>query len=195
LELSLSMYRKARGHWANLANSVRDVYKPDITIGEDSVIRGHWLDRLPAIDDDIQLMAKKLEQTERSTISQQFNVQSAIKEALGRPAARPSAVCNHIQPKHFKPGEPLDIELSVEKVSGSVQLHYRNVNHAERYKTVELQLKGKSYRAVIPAEYTDSLYPLQYYFELKDNSENAWLYPGFTSDLTNQPYFVVRMKS
>jgi hypothetical protein len=191
LELSLNMYRKARGHWAELANCARDVYKPDITIGELEVIRGHWLDRLPAIDEDIELMVKKLEQMQSSTIAQRENVKSAIQEALGRPT-RPSVVCNHNQPRNFKPGESLNIELSVEKAIKSVRLYYRHVNHAERYKTVEMQLTGKSFRATIPADYTDSQYPLQYYFELKEKSVKAWLYPGFTTDLTNQPYFVVR---
>jgi hypothetical protein len=191
LELSLSMYRKARSHWAELADRARDIYKPDITIGEDAVIRGHWLDRLPAIDEDIELMAKKLEQTQRSTIAQQANVQSAIQEALGRPA-RPSTACHHIEPKHFKAGEPLDLELSIEKAIRSVWLYYRHVNHAERYETVEMQLIDKCYRATIPADYTNSLYPLQYYFELREKPEKAWLYPGFIADLTNQPYFVVR---
>ena len=41
-------------------------------------------------------------------------------------------------------------------------------------------------------QYTDSPYPLQYYFELRDARGHAWLYPGFRADLCNQPYFVVR---
>jgi hypothetical protein len=190
LELSLNLYRKARSHWAELANRARDVYKPDITIGELDVIRGHWLDRLPAIDEDIELMVKKLEQTQLSTNAQQENVKSAIQEALGRPI-RPSTVCHHIQPEYFKGGEPLDLEISVEKVIGSARLYYRHVNHAERYKTVEMKSKGKSFRAAIPADYTGSVYPLQYYFELKDGPKKGWLFPGFTAELTNQPYFVV----
>src|ERR1700682_5769264 len=39
--------------------------------------------------------------------------------------------------------------------------------------------------------YTDSQYPLQYYFELRQGPESAWLYPGFADNLTGQPYFVV----
>ncbi len=42
------------------------------------------------------------------------------------------------------------------------------------------------------ASYTDSAYPLQYYIELRQGPASAWLYPGFTAELTNQPYFVVR---
>jgi hypothetical protein len=191
LELSLKTYKKARDFWVELAYLARDVYKPDITIGELAVIRGHWLDRLPAIDEDIDLMAKKLERIPISTAAQQDNVRLAIKEALGRPI-RAFANCRHIQPERFKAGEPLDLELSIEKAIGSVRLYYRHVNHAERYKTVEMKLTGKRFRATIPADYTNSLYPLQYYFELIEEPGKAWLYPGFTANLTNQPYFVVR---
>jgi hypothetical protein len=191
MQSSIKAYQKARGHWAELANRAWDVYKPDIPVGEMDVQRGHWLDRLPAIDEDIALMAKRLEQTQSSSVAQQDNVRLAIQEATGRPV-RASAVCRHIQPGQFKVGEPLDIELSIEKTIGSVLLFYRHVNHAERFETVEMHLTGKSFRATIPADYTNSHYPLQYYFELKEKPEKAWLYPGFTENLTNQPYFVVR---
>jgi hypothetical protein len=63
------------------------------------------------------------------------------------------------------------------------------------------------FRAAIPADYADSVFPLMYYFELglapqPDNPGTApeshapayALYPGFTHTLDNQPYFVVRNK-
>ncbi|MGE5812637.1 MAG: hypothetical protein ACM339_14100 [Ignavibacteria bacterium] len=194
LELSIKKYKEARNCWAELANHARDIYKPDITIGELDVIRGHWLDRLPAIDEDIELMIKKLEQTQPNTITQQENVKSAIREALRRPE-RPSADCHHIQPEYFKAGEPLDFEISVEKNIRSVWLYYRHVNHAQRYIKVEMQLMGNNFRATIPADYTGSMYPIQYYFELKEEPGKALFFPGFIKNLTNQPYFVVRMTS
>lgn len=136
-------------------------------------------------------MKKKLEQTQSRADNQKDNVRLAIEEAMGRPK-RDFTVCRHVQPKHFNPGEPLDLKLSVEKDISSVRLYYRHVNHAERYEIVEMQIAGKYFRATIPSNYTDSQYPLQYYFELKEKPGIAWLYPGFTENLTNQPYFVVR---
>ena len=62
----------------------------------------------------------------------------------------------------------------------------------ERYESVDTDGRDNTFRASIPAVYTDSPYPLQYYFELREGPERAWLYPGFTTDLTNQPYFVLR---
>lgn len=189
LEQSLKFYQKARSFWAELANRAGTVYKSDITIGENEVIRGHWLDRLPAIDEDIAFMANKLEQIPVDSVPQNDNMRLAIQETIGRPV-RAFAVCRHIQPEQFNAGKSLKIELSLEKTIGSARLYYRHVNHAERYETVEMQQSGKSFQATIPAEYTNSQYPLQYYFELKEGSDKAWLYPGFNADLANQPYFV-----
>jgi hypothetical protein len=191
LEESLSYYRKARSFWAELANRASDIYKPDITIGENPVIRGHWVDRLPAIDEDITYMSNLLEQTQGSSIPQQDNIQLAIQEAKARPI-RTSVVCSHLPPSGFKAGQPLNIEFSFEKAPLSARLYYRHVNHAERYETVEMQLLGNRYKATIPSDYTDSPYPIQYYLELKNGPDKAWLYPGFREDLINQPYFVVR---
>jgi hypothetical protein len=65
------------------------------------------------------------------------------------------------------------------------------VNHAERFETEEMHILGSGYQATIPATYTDTQYPIQYYIELKDGPDKAWLYPGFMPDFANQPYFVV----
>jgi hypothetical protein len=77
------------------------------------------------------------------------------------------------------------------KVS-SVVLYYRRVNQAESYETIEMPAREEVYSAAIPAKYTDSPYPLQYYFELRKSPDAAWLYPGFGKELANQPYLVIR---
>ncbi len=192
LDESLKAYRAARTSWAELANRAKSVYMSDITVGENPQLRGHWIDRLPAIDADIVLMAKQADQVKSGDASLE-RAESAIKAVLGRPR-RASLACQHRPAAKFRPGQPLDIELSVEKGSRpvSARLYYRHVTQAERYEPAEMQLRDGRYRATIPASYTDSPYPLEYYFELKQGPESAWLYPGFAEDLTNQPYFVMR---
>ena len=74
----------------------------------------------------------------------------------------------------------------------SVRMHYRHVNQAERYRMVEMRLEGGAHRATIPGNYTQSRFPLQYYFELREGTDTASLYPGFNPELTNVPYYVVR---
>ena len=55
-----------------------------------------------------------------------------------------------------------------------------------------MERKASVYVANIHADYTESAYPLQYYFEMKTIAGPALLYPGFSKDKINQPYFVVR---
>jgi len=87
--------------------------------------------------------------------------------------------------------QPLALELAG-PVLASARVHYRHVNQAERWQSAVMDRKGPAYVAAIPGAYTDSPYPLQYYFELKSAPDRAWLYPGFPSDLAGQPYYVIR---
>jgi hypothetical protein len=64
--------------------------------------------------------------------------------------------------------------------------------HAERWQSEPLERDGQVWRAAITAEYTQSPYPLQYYFELRESPESAVLYPGLGEQRTGQPYFVAR---
>jgi len=190
LEEALKKYRSARAYWAAIAERARNIYQPDITVGGEAFLRGHWLDRLAAIDEDIADMAQRLEQTQGSDTRQQ-RIGAAIKEALGRPQ-RVSAPFHHNPPARFRPGQLLEIELLILAPKAiSAWLYYRHVNQAERYASVQMTKQDNRYRATIPATYTDSLYPLQYYFELKEGPGTAWLYPGFAPDLANPPYFTV----
>jgi hypothetical protein len=118
-------------------------------------------------------------------------VGAAVAEALGRPE-RPAGNCRHRPPPRFRRKEALPVQLAVFGRAKSVRLHYRHVNQAERYESVEMLAQAGTYRAAIPGSYTDSAFPLQYYFEGIESREKAWLFPGFAPDLANQPYFVVR---
>jgi hypothetical protein len=71
-------------------------------------------------------------------------------------------------------------------------LHYRRVNQAEAWQRQEMTAENAMFHAVVPAEYTDSPFPLQYYFELRDSAGWSQLVPGLNDDWSNQPYYVVR---
>ena len=118
---------------------------------------------------------------------------TAVAEVLGQPRRQPAA-CNHRPPSGFRPKNGVQIEIAVPtgRNVASARLLYRHVNQAERYETIEMESRENVYGATIPGSYTDSPYPLQYYFEFKEVREKAWLYPGFAEDLANQPYFVLR---
>ena len=190
LQEALKAYRRAHTYWSGLANAAKGLYKNDITVGEREHLRGHWLDRLPAMEADIAFMAKKLEQAS-SSVHRQDRVTSAVQEALGRPK-RMRVACQHRCPEKFTAGQSLHLEITPEKKPESIRLFYRHINQGERYQTADMQGEGKSFMATIPADYTNSKFPLQYYFELRQDSASASLYPGFNKELANQPYFIVR---
>jgi hypothetical protein len=176
LEAALETYRAARGAWAEMANRAKEIYVADVTVGEHPWLRGHWFDRLPAIDEHIAAMEKRL-----ATAQANDKAAALIAEALGRPR-RVELPVRHTPPARFEPKQPLILKATCDAPG---RLWYRHVNQAERWISAEL----KDGAATVPAAYTDSPYPLQYYFEFR-----TFLYPGLGPDLTNQPYFVVRYK-
>ncbi len=185
---AVKAYRAARAAWAELAGRARGVYRDDVTVGYDRHLRGHWMDRLQAIDDDLADMVKRLEDAPAGQVTQK-----AVREGLA-PSPRPSIRCGHTPPAHFVPGQPLALELALEGAGRiSARLLYRHVNQAESHRAAQMEARGEGrYRAEIGADYTHSPFPLQYHFELRDETGAAWLYPGLQPSLSNQPYFVVR---
>jgi hypothetical protein len=187
LEEALAAYRKARAAWAGMKESA-SAYAADLSVSDRFDERGQWNDRLAPIDEDIA----EMEQGLGSAITMDDErVGAAVAEALGRPK-RAVANCRHQAPVRFRRKEAVAIQIVVWGRVRSVRMYYRHVNQAERYESVEMAVQGGTYRAAIPANYTDSPYPLQYYFEICESAEKASLYPGFAPDLANQPYFVVR---
>jgi hypothetical protein len=180
-------YKRARAAWAEIADVSRNVYMTDVTIGELPQLRGHWADRLAAIDHDIAAMQAN---TIHAPEKPDPKIKALIQEVIGRPN-RPAIAAHHAQPATFHPGQAMDIELTVEKSPQTVRMYYRHVNQGERWQSISMQANGKKFQAAIPAAYTDSPYPLQYYFEIQ-RDEHVSLYPGLGPSLTQQPYFVVR---
>jgi hypothetical protein len=179
LEHAVRLYRQARDAWAGFAQELKAVYVPDITFGPLPHQRGHWADRVPAMDTDIAAMQKKLDTTAAPAARPSAQVRAAIAEITGRPG-RPPLRCVHEPPAALVPGLPLEIALVVHEPASpsAVLLHYRHVNQAERYEMVEMQPRDAAFRAAIPGSYTDSPYPVQYLFEIRGAQAEARALPA-----------------
>jgi hypothetical protein len=191
LEEALKQYRKAREIWQSFADGAKGAYVSDITFGTSPHQRGNWLDRLPAIDQDIAEMQERLEAASSAGTTQNS---ISLRDLTG-PAKRESVDLQHTPPRTFTPGQPLEIVLAVPRGAPqtlAIRMYYRHVNQAEIYQSAEMQATANRFRATIPADYTNSMYPLQYYFELRSGADSAWLFPGLGNNLQTQPYFVVR---
>jgi hypothetical protein len=182
---SLAAYRKARDAWAVLAERADKIYTNDVSYGDIAVRRGHWADRLPAIDNDVAAVEKYFADQPVRQTSAAKAVQRAIKAS-----PRPIVGVDHAAPLAFTPGSDLHLTLATKvPVAGSI-LWYRHVNQAERWLSMPMEEIGNTHSASIPGSYTNSPYPLQYYFEIR-TADAAILHPPFNATLSNQPYYAV----
>ncbi len=99
----------------------------------------------------------------------------------------------------FRRGQPLTIVAFVPNVSNlgmiaGLHLRYRHVNQAEIWQSVEMEKTGEDYHAVIAGDYTDSPFPLQYYFQIWDGAGAVRLSPGLNPGWHGQPYYFVRQR-
>lgn len=197
-KLALEYYRKARSAWAAMAERANRVYMSDVSYGDVPMRRGHWSDRIPGIDADIAAMEEKL-QSPPAPVDSKQEVSKAIAAATGRPN-RPSVSCTHVAPDSFDPGQPLQLTLHLSGTSTATaptaaRLHYRHVNQGERWRSADMLGESGKYSAAIPGDYTQSPFPLEYYFEFERGNEAAWLFPAFNATLSNQPYYAVSKRS
>ena len=61
LRAARTHYRAARAAWAETAGAARGVYQDDLAFGPEPHLRGHWADRLAAIDADLAAMTARLD--------------------------------------------------------------------------------------------------------------------------------------
>lgn len=203
LDEALNAYRRARDAWAGFAEQARGIYVLDITYGPEKNLRGHWLDRLAGIDDDIAEMEERGQNPGAEIQSGQNiepdQVKRAIQAVLGKPS-RPPLHWKHVPAPDFQAGAPLDVELKIDSPEGTpnisaVRLHYRHVNQAEEYVVEEMKYSAGRYRNSIQGTYTQSPYHMQYFFTVLGDNNTAWTLPGYDPNRPHEPYFVVRSKN
>ncbi len=203
LAAAIQLNRIARTAWAEFAQPAKTPYLSDITYGPEFFQRGQWLDRLPTIDQDTTDLEKLLKQSSTSDTAVQKADPKVIEQAMqavfnkSQDNDRASLAGLHTPPPSFQRGKPFPVVARVPKVSdlatiAGLRLRYRHVNQAETWQSAEMERTGRDYRAAIAAEYTDSPFPLQYYFQIRTRSGDAWLHPGLEHCWHGQPYFFIR---
>jgi len=193
LSSSVASYRDARLAWARAAATAGRSYDEDMAFGQRWFQRGHWSDRLAAIDRDIAALTRAQPSPQAAALPP-ARLAALVRDALGSPR-RSDAGVQHTPPSSFVRGKPVDLivmQAIDQPAPRSGRLLYRHANQTEDWQAAEMRFEGAGCRALIPGVYTNSPYPLQYYFELKDGNDLPWLHPGLGPDLCRQPYFVVR---
>jgi hypothetical protein len=202
LERALGLYKKARAAWASFAGEAKSVYRSDVTFGPEYFQRGHWLDRLAAIDADVADMEKllKSQDARQSSLSakEKDTVERAIKAVLSESSAPPPhfPADAHVPIASFHRGQPLFIKFEHRgnPKPTAINLHFRRVNQGEIWQSTAMVLMQDTFRGQIPGSYANSPFPIQYYFEIRARTGVPLLYPGLSlsSGMYAQPYFVVR---
>jgi hypothetical protein len=194
LEKAIAAYRASQTAWAAMANTAKAAYRSDLTFGPEYFQRGHWLDRLVAINEDIAAMEKVLQQPVRP--EKPFDpkhVDGAISQVLDISKSDNRRLLTHPAPEYFNRNFQFTVRVQVasreKEAVSKLRLRYRHVNQAEAWSTLEMENAGAEFRAVIPQEFTKAPYPLQYYFQARSASGVAWLYPGLEPGWNGQPYF------
>jgi hypothetical protein len=188
LDAAIKEYSAARDVWTQIVEQTRGVYANDVSYGIGWYQRGHWSDRLPAIEQDLAAMeALTSEATQQATPPQTL-------QAVLQAPQRPRLSVEHTPRPKFTRGQPIEILLQSPANAdiASVQCHYRRTHQAEQWNAMPLRKIPQGWNGSISGEIVESTYPVQYYFELVDSSGRSVLYPGFDSSWSNQPYFVSR---
>jgi hypothetical protein len=187
---ALELYQVARDAWATMAKRAALPYVQDITYGSIPQRREDWEKRLPAIDQDLAVAKTKVS----DGIATKGKLDSAvISRALSAVDARPAMSAikfSHTPPTSFKPGEPLIITIS-KLAASKATLFYRHVNQAERWQTMVMSQSTAGLSASIPSEYTQSTFPLQYYFVVPGANSGLVSLPQWDAAMSNQPYYAV----
>ena len=197
--LAVKHLRAARDTWAAMAERAKKVYRLNIAYGDKEDRRGHWIDRLPAIDLDVRNLDAKVKGATQMPAATQ-SATSALAVAVAK-QRRISVNCTHEPPPSFMPGNELKLNLNLSATDiahrpRKVTLFYRHVNQAEHWASQTMAQTGDGYTSAIPATYTDSPFPLQYYFVLSHGEPaEASMYPALGNKFIRQPYFLVETRS
>ncbi len=186
-DAALAALREARAAWAGIVQASAGSYVADVSFGDGPFKRGNWADRLAAIDADIAVLATPIVWDGSVIPVPPERMASILQLLAGRPPMRASNG-SHVPPATFQPGQP--VALAVSAPAQAAIVHYRHAQQAEAWQEVPLAAFGDGFRGEIPASYTATPYPLEYYFELGAGS-TRWLFPSLGPNLDNQPYFAV----
>lgn len=180
LAAAVDHYEIARSAWADVVRTTENVYH-DLAFGDLLSEHGHWRDRLPAIDTDLAALRGLLESAPENGPA------TAIPSipAGDRPTVR------HEPAASFDRGSDVHVTAAAGGLAG-ITLYYRHLNQGEDFHAVEMTVSDGEFAATIPGDYTDSAYPLVYYFVARTPDGDAWLVPGLDETLANQPYYVLR---
>lgn len=190
LESALAHNTRARDSWSRIVRVTEGVYQSSMMFGPGRSEHGSWTDRFPAIEADVDAMASELRQlvAEQGDGNGAAGTTAAEVSVPDRPA---EPGITHTAPSAYTRGDDLTVSVDAGPGVVGVRLNYRHVNQAERFQATEMTAADDRFDGTIPADYTDSSYPLMYFFTVDHGNAGVTVLPGLTDGLANQPYYLV----
>ena len=192
LEAAVDAYEAAGAAWTAAA-AAADVYVDDLTFGPEPWLRGHWRDRLPAIEADLADMEARLRSLDAGPGAPDHAVHRGIE-----PPPPPRIEVLHDPPDGFEAHAELLIEARVHGPDAdavdAVTLRYRPMNQALVHTSTPMSRSALTFTARVPPDELDGRYPLAYAFVVRTVDGRARRFPGLGEDLSSQPYHVVRRR-
>ena len=186
LEESLKQYRAARSSWASWRIAPKGVTVVPYHGRGRPQLRGHWLDRLPAIDADIA--AVESEARKRPKPADRSRVRGRDPRGAG-PAARRRVPSPHNAADHSVRASRWSRAFCREKAGCRYGLLLSSCESGGAIRVRRDEMQGHA-TGGDSGNLHDSHYPLQYYFEVTESDATS-LYPG--SDWSDRQLdFVVR---
>jgi hypothetical protein len=167
---SSSFLGMAKEDWATFSAHAKTVYASDISYGSTSFRRGHWADRITAIDSDLEALDKKLSPAIAQLGSAPSN--HLATQRARDPHPRPTIAAKHTPADSFHPGSALPLTINTPVEVTSAILWYRHVNHGERWLSTPMQSSSTTHTAA-----------------------SATLHPPLNPTLSNQPYYAIHKRT
>ncbi len=186
LHRCIEEYVIARDAYARLPEITRGVYPQELSFGVKVCEHGHWSQRLPAIDADIEELRALLAEQQTPPGS------GELAQAPAAPQRSGTDGLHHAPPSSFHRGEDLLVQVRLQRadIAGAV-LHYRHLDQSKEFQTAPMTPDGDALTATIPGAYTRTEFPLMYYVEFHTDDGSPVLFPGLGEAFSDQPYYVL----
>lgn len=183
-------YRSAREEWARLAGAAGASHpEGDLVFGPDAHLRGHWADRIEAIDLDLRAMDSLAAATAPGEGGLTW-LDRAESVSLEPPPATAVRITESRSPDG---GLTVVARVTAAGPHGparGVVLNVRPVDQSALYSRLHLTPTRAGFAGTMSGDALDARYDTQYFLTVETVAGARWIYPGLGPSLLEQPYRV-----